>query len=219
MKLSFIIILIVVYASSTNVVQAQKFGVTVATRTTLLKSLPTPTPQALFANFIASTAVYGTFKKTVGYEVGLTSSFRLKKVYFKPKINYALNTCNLIKTNYSNMTNYSPLRIRNHVIELHCLLHDNISNKVFVVLGPSIQVRIAGSLGERPDKSIMRIPTRNVIAYGIEGGIGTSITKNIDIQLTDQYSSSVFTTGALTKPGHIATLSLIYWRGTSRQIN
>ncbi|MBC3794963.1 outer membrane beta-barrel protein [Spirosoma utsteinense] len=199
-------------------IQAQKIGLTVGLKTTLLKSLPDPTPQALFANLIASTAIYGTFKTTVGYEVGLISSFQFKKVYFKPKINYALNTCDLIQTNYSNMTAYSPLKIRNHVIELHCLLHDNISDKIFIVLGPSIQARINASGGRGTDKFTMKILTKNVIAYGIEGGIGASIAKNIDIQLTNQYSSSIFTTGALTKSGHTATLSLTYWTGY-RQIN
>jgi hypothetical protein len=193
--------------------QAQKIGITVGARTTLLKSLPTPTIQALFANYIASTAIYGTFKATVSYEVGLTSSFQFKKIYFRPKLNYGLNTCDLIQTNYSNMTDYSPLRLRNHVIELHCLLHDNISNRIFIVLGPSMQARIAASEGEGTDKSTMKVPTTNMIAYGIEGGIGVIITNNIDIQLVDQYSRSIFTTGALTKPGHTAALTLTYWTG------
>ncbi|WP_040007322.1 hypothetical protein [Fibrisoma limi] len=179
-------------------------------RTTLIESIKEVSPfQAQLANAIASTPYGKTYEPCIGYEIGIANLYRLGRFHFQPELIYALNKTYLIKTNYSTM-NDARFLLSNHTIELDLLLREYISKKIYILVGPYIQIKFRSTMGKGKDLTISKIVNDDLVGYGIKGGIGIT-TKYIDIQLNNQYSKAIFASGNLLNSGHVPSLSIIWW--------
>lgn len=196
--------LLVYFVLCLNHIVYAQIGVSVGTRTVLIKNNYNPIVTQL-QSAISNANFSGKPVPKISYEVGLNYLCFIHNIQIQSELKYALNECNLLKVNYTNNTTYSVL-YSTQVLEGHILLHADISKKIYFLLGPYVQNRINLTTLYKRDKENIEVRPRN--GYGISGGLGININ-NLRIELTDMYSSSIFPTNSPTDSGHIISLKLI----------
>lgn len=207
------IITIILIALLCNDADAQqKFSIIVGLKTNFLKSLPDPTKNQLFNNYLLPGPVYGRFEPKIGYEIGIAILHNYKRYQIESQFKYSMNRESLIKKNYATLIEYEPLLLENHNLDISCVLREDILQNLYISLGGTFQAKIKSTT----DKIQNKVQPDYIFAFGVKGGIGIKIKNKFDIQINEQFSNNIFTTGNTIKNGHTVSLNLLYWVNLSK---
>lgn len=195
-----------------NLLKAQKIGISISARATYLENQTYDSSQIRglhFANLISNTSrIIGKFEPSVSYDIGLRTTLFFGKFKIEPELKYCINKTKFNKPNFSNLNSaYTTLNLKNNLIEFNCLVYDYISKKIFFIIGPTMQAIVSSSI----ENEFRSVSSTNMLGYGLKGGLGIDLTKNISLQVTDQYSKNTFVFVNKKVQGHIPVLTATYW--------